>query len=201
MGSHEFLWISKCSLEFPCVPLSSQVFPWVLKCSPWVSLSFLQFPSVNLSCQVFPYVPMGSHEFPWVSKCSLEFPSVPLEFPNVPLSSPELPSVPLSSQMFPFSFKCSLDFPNVSLEVYEWSHFCQSGTFVAWCMNRGCLLGIWITQFLLKWNICCKMYEKRLLTRYMNYPIFVKVVHLLQNVWTEVAYWVYEWPHFEKKSH
>ena len=189
----------KCSLEFPNVPLEFHVFPWVPKCSPWVSLSSnvfltgywmisflsngtmfpfsfkcsldfpnvpLDFQCVHLSSQVFHYVPMGSLDFPWVSKCSLEFPCVPLSFL-------EFTSVPLSSQMFPLS-----------------------GTFVSCCMNRGCLLGVWMIPFLSKWYICCMLYEQRLLTGCMNDPIFVKVVHLLHHVWTEVAYWVYEWSHF-----
>ncbi len=157
-----------CSLEFPNVPLE---FPWVpmcsllgiewfhfcqmVQCSPLVS-------SVPLISQMFPLI---SNVFTWVLKCSIMFPWVPLislEFPSVPLSSHVFPWVSLSSQVFPWVLKCSpwvvhlfhAVWTGVAYWVYEWSHFCQSGTFVAWCMNRGCLLGVWMTPFLSKWYIC-----------------------------------------------
>ena len=69
----------------------------------------------------------------------------------------------------------------VAYWAYELPNFCQCGTFVAKCMKRGCLLGVWMIPFLSKWYICCMMYEQRLLTGHMNDPIFVKVVHLLHH--------------------
>ena len=127
----------------------------MVQCSPLVS-------SVPLISQMFP---LSSNVFTWVLKCSLMFPWVPmisLEFPSVPLSSHVFPWVSLSSQVFPWVLKCSpwvvhlfhAVWTGVAYWVYEWSHFCQSGTFVACCMNRGCLLGLWMIPFLSKWYIC-----------------------------------------------
>ena len=50
----------------------------------------------------------------------------------------------------------------------------KCGTFVAWCMNRGCLLGVWMTSFLSKWYICC--------------IIAVKTTFKLQGAWQGVGY-------------
>ena len=142
----------KCSLDFPNVPL--------------------EFQCVHLSSQVFPYVPMGSHDFPWVSKCSLEFPCVPLSFL-------EFTSVPLSSQMFPLSgtfVSCCMN-RGCLLGVWMIPFLSKCGTFVAWCMNRGCLLGI-------EWFHFCQMVQCSPLVS--SVPLISQMFPLISNVFTWV---------------